>query len=262
VTPFGIARIERLGLVASVQPNFVGNWSAKGEFYDQRIGSRRQGKANPFRRMLGAGLCLAFGSDNRPFSPFYGIHSAVNAPFPGQRLRLREALTAYTRDAAFAIQEETSRGTLEVGKLADVAVLDGNPFDAPAEIKERRVPTTFFRGEVAHGAKLRQLVGVTDPPANRCACRNRRRRALFCVGESAVVDAPVRGRGLVVNSARRIPLADVVRVFLPFNATPSNGPSAHLKVGRDAPQGLIVFAGFGHPRELKQVRAAHFEFEP
>ncbi len=150
VTPEGIRRMKRLGLIASVQPNFVGNWSAKGELYDQRIGNRWQGKDNPFRRMADAGLCLAFGSDNMPFSPLYGIHSAVNAPFPSQRLTVGEALAAYTRDAAFALREEASRGTLEVGKLADVAVLSANPKEAPDEIERQKVALTVLGGGVVY----------------------------------------------------------------------------------------------------------------
>jgi predicted amidohydrolase YtcJ len=150
VTPAGIRRMKRLGLIASVQPNFVGNWSAKGELYDQRIGSRWQGKDNPFRQMVDAGLCVAFGSDNMPFSPLYGIHSAVNAPFPSQRLRLSEALAAYTRDAAFAIHEETNRGTLEVGKLADVVVLSGDPNDSIHSINELAIEMTILDGRIVY----------------------------------------------------------------------------------------------------------------
>jgi len=127
VTKDGIRRMKRLGLVASMQPNFVGQWSRKGALYDQRIGGRWHGRDNPMRWLLDGGVPVVFGSDNMPFGPLYGIASAVGAPSAAQRLTPREALAAYTRDAAWALREEASRGTLEVGKLADVVVLDGDP---------------------------------------------------------------------------------------------------------------------------------------
>lgn len=147
----GVRRMRRLGLVASVQPNFVGNWSAKGRLYDQRIGNHWQGRDNPFRWMVDAGLCVAFGSDNMPFGPLYGVHSTVNAPYACQRLKVGEALAAYTRDAAFALREEDSRGTLEPGKLADVAVLSKSPFEAADAIDRIQVEATVVGGKVVWG---------------------------------------------------------------------------------------------------------------
>ncbi len=147
----GVRRMKRLGLVASVQPNFVGNWSAKGRLYDQRIGNHWQGRDNPFRSMVDGGLTVAFGSDNMPFGPLYGIHSAVNAPYACQRLRVAEALAAYTRDAAFALREEASRGTLEEGKLADVVVLSESPFDGPDAIELIEVEATVVGAKVLWG---------------------------------------------------------------------------------------------------------------
>lgn len=153
VTKDGIRRMRRLGLIASMQPNFVGNWSAKGKLYDQRIGPGWLGHDNPMRLMVDGGLTVAFGSDNMPFSPLYGIHSAVNAPFPAQQLTVEEALAAYTREAAFAVREEETRGTLEVGKLADVAVLDGDPREAPGEIGDLSVWATVVGGELVWKAR-------------------------------------------------------------------------------------------------------------
>lgn len=134
--------------MASVQPNFIGNWSRAGLLYDQRIGDTWHGKDNPLRWMVDAGLTVAFGSDNMPFGPLFGIHSAVNAPYPAQRLTVQEALAAQTRDAAFALHEETTRGTLEPGKLADVVVLSATPFDRPERIEKLRVDLTVLGGQV------------------------------------------------------------------------------------------------------------------
>jgi predicted amidohydrolase YtcJ len=85
-----------------------------------------------------------------PFGPLYGIHSAVNAPFPSQRLTVAEALASYTREAAYAIHEETSRGILEEGKLADIVVLDKSPFGHEASIDRIKVRLTVIGGRVAY----------------------------------------------------------------------------------------------------------------
>ena len=147
----GIARMARLGLVASMQPNFVGKWSRAGLLYDQRIGNFWHGHDNPMREIADAGVPIAFGSDNMPFSPLFGINSAVNAPYPSQRLTVDEALCAYTRGAAWALREEATRGTLEHGKLADVVALNGDPYDAPDRIEELKVSLTALGGRVVHG---------------------------------------------------------------------------------------------------------------
>ncbi len=151
VTKGGIRRMKRLGLVASMQPNFVGQWSRKGEMYDQRIGDRWHGRDNPLRWLRDGGVPVAFGSDNMPFGPLYGIASAVAAPTPAQRLTAREAFAAYTRDAAWALREEATRGTLEVGKLADVVVLSGSPYSGRAALARTRVSATVLGGRLLWG---------------------------------------------------------------------------------------------------------------
>lgn len=148
VTRAGVRRMRRLGLTASMQPNFVGQWSRKGQLYDQRIGTRWHGRDNPMRWIADAGVPVAFGSDNMPFGPLYGIASAVGAPSAAQRLTPREALAAYTRDAAWALREEASRGTLEVGKLADIVVLTQSPLRSAAAMGRARVWATVVGGRV------------------------------------------------------------------------------------------------------------------
>lgn len=153
VTKTGIRRMKRLGLVASMQPNFVGQWSRKGQMYDQRIGGRWHGRDNPLRWIKDAGVPVAFGSDNMPFGPLYGMVSAVRAPAPAQRLKPKEALAAYTRDAAWALREEASRGTLEAGKLADVVVLTESPLRSAAAMGRAKVWATVVGGRVVWRAK-------------------------------------------------------------------------------------------------------------
>lgn len=143
-----IQRAQRLGCVASVQPNFTGQWGQPGEMYEARLGKDGARLLNRFRVMADIGLKLAFGSDNMPMDPLYGLHWAVNAPNKEQRLEPEEALRAYTIDAAYASFEEHLKGSLEPGKLADMAVLSGDPRTKPRDIAKLRVDMTLLGGEV------------------------------------------------------------------------------------------------------------------
>ena len=148
------AAIERLaesGVVASVQPNFL-KWAGDGGLYDARLGERRT-ETNRYRDMLDAGVRLAFGSDGMPMDPLLGVHHAVNAPAPAQRLTVTEALRAYTHGAAYAGFDEDRLGTVEPGKRADFAVLDSSPWDDPEAIREVRVAMTVVDGEVVYDGR-------------------------------------------------------------------------------------------------------------
>jgi hypothetical protein len=145
-----IQRAQRLGLVASCQPNFLGMWGQPGQMYEARLGKDGARLLNRFRVMADLGLRVAFGSDHMPLGPLYGLHWAVNAPNKEQRLEPDEALKAYTLDAAYASFEEHLKGSLEVGKLADLAVLSGDPRAKPKDIAKLRVDMTLLGGEVVY----------------------------------------------------------------------------------------------------------------
>ncbi|MCU0860254.1 MAG: amidohydrolase [Thermoplasmata archaeon] len=143
-----IARMRRLGLIASMQPNFVGEWGGINGMYYDRLGPERAARNNPFGEVLGAKVRLAFGSDCMPFSPPYGITSAMRAPHELQRLSAEQAISAYTRDAAFAGFDEGIKGTLTEGKYADFAVLSSDPMAEPETVDGMIVVKTVLNGEV------------------------------------------------------------------------------------------------------------------
>lgn len=140
-----VARMRELGIIASMQPNFL-QWSGPGGLYETRLGPERDTQIDPHRTVLDAGVKLAFGSDGMPFSPLYGIHCAVNAPHPGQRVSVEEALRAYTLDAAYAAFEEHLLGSLAPGKLADFVVLSEDPAHS-RNISEIKVERTYLAGQ-------------------------------------------------------------------------------------------------------------------
>lgn len=123
-----VARTVELGIVSSSQPNFVGEWSAKGGMYHARLGERYL-LNNRFRSFLGAGVALAFGSDGMPFGPLVGLQSAIQHPDPSERLTPREAVWHYTTGAAWSLHWEGDIGSLLPGKKADLLVLDQADLD-------------------------------------------------------------------------------------------------------------------------------------
>ena len=142
--------MRKLGVIASMQPNFIGEWGGTEGMYLTRLGKNRTARNNPFREVLDEKVKLVFGSDCMPFSPAYGILSAVSAPHEAQRISVHEAFSAYSRDAVYASFEEDLKGTLEVGRLADFVVLSADPFVAGADMRSVSVVKTVLGGEVVY----------------------------------------------------------------------------------------------------------------
>src|SRR2546426_1723361 len=147
------------GIVASCQPNFIGQWSGPGDVYESRLGEERSAKNNPYRKILRAGIPLCFGSDGMPYGPLFGIHWAVNGFFEDQRISTEDAIRAATAGGAYASFSENETGTLEAGKVADFVILRGDPFETPERIAQLRIGAPGDRGAtVQWGAPARACV--------------------------------------------------------------------------------------------------------
>ncbi|MFQ5794407.1 MAG: amidohydrolase [Candidatus Bipolaricaulia bacterium] len=145
-----IERMRQLGVVASMQPNFIGNWGLSDGMYERRLGKARTVYMNPFAKLIEAGVPLAFGSDCMPFSPRYGLHWAINTPFEIQRLSVETAIHAYTLGAAYAGFDEAEVGSITPGKLADLVVVSDNPHRIPDRIEDLEVVMTILGGEIVY----------------------------------------------------------------------------------------------------------------
>ena len=160
LAPADIARFAALDVVPSMQPYHAiddGRWAEKV------IGPERIETTYAFRALLDAGARLAFGSDwfVAPPTPIEGIYAGVTRRtldglhpegwVPGQKISVEEALSAYTRDAAYASFDEKTRGTLRPGKLADFVVLERDLFGVPpGAIRDVRVDVTVVGGRVVY----------------------------------------------------------------------------------------------------------------
>jgi hypothetical protein len=142
-----IRRIKRLGIIASVQPNF----SAGLKRTAHTIGKERMRRSNPHRLLLDEGITVAFGSDGIPFNPLYGIDCALNHPIKESRITLEEAIKCYTLNGAFASFEENQKGSVEPGKLADLTIL-GRDLTEVLQSKVSDVPVsmTIVNGEILY----------------------------------------------------------------------------------------------------------------
>jgi len=158
-----IPRFANLKVIASVQPYHAiddGRWA------DKRIGPDRVKTTYAFRSLLDAGVTLAFGSDwfVAPMVPLAGIYAAAtrrtldgknpNGWVPDQKITVSEAVHAYTVGSAYAAKEERNVGSLEPGKLADLAVLSDDIFHVdPVAIEKVKVDLTIFDGRVVFERK-------------------------------------------------------------------------------------------------------------
>lgn len=156
-----IQRFAQLHIIASMQPYHCiddGRWAEK------RIGPGRAKTTYAFRSLLDAGVTLAFGSDwdVAPMSPVMGIYAAVTRRtldgkhpdgwVPEQKVTVAEAVHAYTMGSAYASFEDNIKGSVEPGKLADLAVLSNDIFAVdPVKISDAKVYMTVFDGQVVFG---------------------------------------------------------------------------------------------------------------
>ncbi|MFJ9516696.1 amidohydrolase [Kitasatospora sp. NPDC101801] len=173
IHPDDLPRFAELGAGANIQALWAAHEPQMDELTIPFLGPERAAWQYPFGDLQRAGARLVAGSDWSVSSPnpLWGIHVAVNravpldAPnasddrkprepfYPEQALTLAQALTAYTAGSAWANHLDDVTGTVEVGKYADLVVLDRDPFEHPAEeIGLTRVLRTYLDGRAVFTA--------------------------------------------------------------------------------------------------------------
>ncbi|HEY5904267.1 MAG TPA: amidohydrolase [Actinomycetota bacterium] len=165
VHPDDIPRFRTLHAVANAQPLWAAHESQMDDLTIPFLGEPRWRWQYPFASLARAGATLAMGSDWSVSSPdpLEEIHVAVNRRMssayphkvetrevfiPDERLDLATALAAFTMGSAYVNHLDGSTGSIEVGKYADLAVIDRDLFEHPGdEIAEATVEQTFVEGE-------------------------------------------------------------------------------------------------------------------
>lgn len=171
IDPIDWARFGELGVTA----NHTAFWHGKAaeDQTDTLIGAKRGAYVYPVKQLIEAGGNVAFSSDTwsvRSFSPFLGIQVGHNRHYPdewiqakgedpdefrpveSERVALDDMIRGYTSRGAYPFRMENEIGSIEVGKSADLLVLDSNPFEIKSTIIHKIKPAVvMLEGQVLHG---------------------------------------------------------------------------------------------------------------
>lgn len=140
-------------LALPMQPGFTYLWDNPNDsLYEKNLGKQRAMRMEPFAEIIRAGGIICGGSDSpiSPCSPMWGIHCAVNDPHAFRSVSVTDAIRMFTINGAWAAHEENIKGTIEVGKLADLTIIDKNPYEEKKHIKDSLVQMTLVEGNVVY----------------------------------------------------------------------------------------------------------------
>lgn len=151
-----LRRIARLGVTISFFSAHIHFWGDR--HHDTFLGPQRAARISPAASAERLGIRFTIHNDASvtPTRPLHLAHCAVNRMTsegrllgPEEKITVHSALRAQTIDAAWQVFQETERGSITTGKLADFVMLKGNPVNDPQELKSNRVLATIRRGQIA-----------------------------------------------------------------------------------------------------------------
>jgi predicted amidohydrolase YtcJ len=163
IAPEDIPRLGQLGIIASMEPPHA---MEDKTWAEDRLGPERILGAYAWRSLREAGADITFNADNpgSDHSIFYGLHSAITRQdknlqpeggwYAEQRLSSEESVRAYTNWSAYASFREDDTGIIEVGRWADLTVMNIDPFiladESPSELLEGQILLTIVDGKVVY----------------------------------------------------------------------------------------------------------------
>ncbi len=158
-----IPRFGKFGVIASFQPLHAYPNDDLMKLWAPHLGPERTQRGWVWRSIQSTGGVLAFGSDWPivTLNPWPGVQNALtrqttegNPPggfLPKERISLQDAIRAYTLNAAYAGRRENEEGSLEIGKVADLIILDRDLFQIePSDIGKTEVLMTMAGGKVVY----------------------------------------------------------------------------------------------------------------
>ena len=160
--PADLERMGRMGVIAEVYPQIqsIADRAGKLGMIEEKIGMDRGRYYWNRRKMWDSGICVSCGTDLPLLIP--DIPEAITCGCGGyfadgesyneqNMLTVAEMLTAWTRNGQYNCYNEDRLGTLETGKLADIAVLDRNVFAMPLkDVKQAKVCLTISDGRIVY----------------------------------------------------------------------------------------------------------------
>lgn len=170
-----LSRIQALGGGVAIQHRMA----YQGEYYVRRYGLESAQARPPIRKMLDMGLPVGAGTDGTRVASYHPwtclwwlvtgktVGGLLINPDPKERLSREEALRLYTKGSAWFSSDEQQKGTLEVGQLADFAVLSADFFQVPEdEIRGIESVLTVLGGRVVHASQEFKNLAPDLPPAS------------------------------------------------------------------------------------------------
>ena len=161
MAPKDFQRFANLRVIASMQPYHAID---DGQWAERRIGPIRAKTTYAFRTFLDNGVRLAFGTDwtVAPLNPMLGLYAAVtratldgkhpNGWVPEQKIKIEEAIEAYTMGSAYAEFQEKDKGSITPGKLADLVLVSDDLLKIdPKAIRDAKVEMTMVDGKIVYG---------------------------------------------------------------------------------------------------------------
>jgi predicted amidohydrolase YtcJ len=141
-------------IILACQPGFL---DSEYQWLERRLGPDRVKHTYPFKAIFDAGICLAGASDSPVESA--NVLKALcvcvtrNGLVPEEGITIMQALRMFTYNAAYALRQETVKGSLEPGKLADFVVLAKDPRMVPAGgLPDIKINATYHRGKLIHSS--------------------------------------------------------------------------------------------------------------
>lgn len=161
--PIDLEDMAKLGIIAEVYPQIqsLANYNDKVEMINNTIGSKRSNMYWNRRKMIDSGVTVSCGTDLPLLIPNISesIYNSVGGYFndggisfnKNNTISISELLIAWTKNGQYNLFNEDILGTLEEGKLADIAVLDKNIFNmSPETIKDTKVCLTIVDGKIVY----------------------------------------------------------------------------------------------------------------
>jgi predicted amidohydrolase YtcJ len=162
-TDEGIKICKDYKIAMPIQSAFI-NWKQEpDEYLESIMGAERCSRLNPVKTFQDNGIVVSLGSDapcTTP-DPSVWIDRCVNNPNTSERISVKQALRMATFNGCYTTFDEKERGSLEVGKIADMVILSADPYTIPAEeIKNIKVEKLYLAGKPYTSAKESVLKAV------------------------------------------------------------------------------------------------------
>lgn len=162
-TPEGLEICSKYQIAMPVQSAFI-NWKQEpDEYLESIMGKERVSRLNPIKTFLDKGIVVSLGSD-APCTdpdPIMWLDRCVNNPNESERVSVEQALRMATWNGCYTSFDEKLRGSLEEGKIADMVILDANPYELPSsEIGKLKVEGLILGGKPYRSARENILKAV------------------------------------------------------------------------------------------------------